>query len=339
MTAVVNNLIRRAPAKAPNQGRTRIGYGMYQDATGNRYNNTGGMIQRATTTAARPGTMTTPGTIGKTLNPNQQMIPKAPARVYDTKDPEYGRYHKEWSNPNTPQARKDAINKVWKFGATTPDLTDAHTLPLNRDTATEPAYAMSPESMRQLTDILFPVDDGMVRYEQDKKEGETLLARKLRSLGLSDSGAAIEASNKLESALLANRDDRLARSKQLNADRFTQLNENESQRLERGANRQSDDLFRAIELALSQSPLGPGASAAEKLAYLQTEQGQSLANKTAQLFNKTISSGGGGVGPYIPPPPSAPDRTQSGQLGIVVGAENDNQRSNFLSNLFGRWFK
>ena len=219
-------------------------------------------------------------------------------------------------------------------GSTTTTTTGADTT----STPTGPDPAM----VSKLMQALFPSNANLdvtasPTYQWQLNQGQKALDAKLAAMGLSDSGAALQAQNELSARVGADEATRQTQERQTQAGRLLDLLRYNQDSQQGQSNEQWDRIYQMLGLMAQQNPVPAGADAAGGLASTTTAQGTATSKIIADLFNRIVAGGGGGgVGAapqYTPPFPSGPDTSNVDALKIKYGGQGGNDWGSLLSSV------
>lgn len=153
-------------------------------------------------------------------------------------------------------------------------------------------------------------------YQQRLKEGQRALNARLASMGLSNSGAAIEKDVGLVGQLTAEETGRMQNLAQLDSTRYDAQRESEASRRERMGQNQIDNTLRVIDMYLRQNPMGEAMQGMN--AYNQLNRERATGNAKVLGSDYPIQTGGsGGPAPvYDPGYASQPDYSMNDVYGV-----------------------
>lgn len=171
-------------------------------------------------------------------------------------------------------------------------------------------------------------------YNWQKTEGLDSLAKLNSSRGLTGSGAELENNRKFLTELAAREGDRGLTQASTDAGRYDTYAQNNANRQYMQGNDQWSRIMDILNYQQKNSPFNQAVAGLNQYGTLGMDQGKYDASVLASLFKKVGSSGGGGVGPFIPPQPSGPDHTMSNLYAASSGQQNNQgYASDILSGL------
>jgi hypothetical protein len=165
--------------------------------------------------------------------------------------------------------------------------------------------------------------------------GSKQLDRELARAGLFQSGANIEARNDLMRKVFNDERKAAMELAQINADRAERMSQAEALRRQAQEKEYYDRMFGVLDRALSTYNLRDGQSAARDFAGLQKTIGDVMSKLAVASQPRATGGGGISVGPFIPPPASGPNFSQSDLLrwrgNEATGVRNDNTLGTILN--------
>lgn len=177
---------------------------------------------------------------------------------------------------------------------------------------------------------------GSPMYKFQMDQGTQALNRKLAQRGLLDSGAELEATNKLSSEVGAQESDRLRQDYQTEADRYERVSANEANRLQRDEDSNWNRRMDVINQLTKQSPMNEAYAGTNKYSDLSMGRGKNKSSNTANNY-KRVSAGGGRAGPgaFVPPGQSGPDYSQADLMAMLMGNSGSRQNGNIIDSFIG----
>lgn len=313
------------------------------------------LIPRASATPTRlsPGVYRTTSGLATPRGGMMNQIPRAnttpPAPTFNaTTDPRRSNYLRQWQT-TTDAGRKAAIDAKWGFSRD-PSLTTGST-GSTITTTTNPIAesggpANDPSGISSNINALFPYQAGGDQsaylnsklYQQRLNLGQRALDRQLAARGLSNSGAALEASSNLTDKIGAEEEAAARQLLQEEANRMERMVGNESNRLTNLQNSQQDNLFKALDLMMRSWDPAEGFKAGQQLTDLQSTFGSTISKLIQAMAPRATARTTGGPGPFIPPFASGPNTYASDILGNRADAASSARNQNVLNNIVGSFF-
>ncbi len=231
-------------------------------------------------------------------------------------------------------ANRPAARPVAKPKPAIPAATPA---PAPQPVAAAPALpTASPEQQQFYADSLFgnlknKDPQGSAMYKWRLNQGLADLEKQLAAKGQLDSGFAMEQRQNLISRLSAEEAARMEDSRSTDANRLQLMLENEANRRQNVDFRGRDDIFKLLDMSLSQYQPGQVPQSVSQWMDLEKALGSAMASRGGGGGGR--SGGGGGSMPFIPAFPDGPNRSTSTQVGALMDAANSAGRGELFSQI------
>ena len=231
-------------------------------------------------------------------------------------------------------ANRPAARPVAKPKPVTPAATPAPTAP-QPVAAAAPLPTASPEQQQFYANSLFgnlkqTDPQGSAMYKWRLNQGLADLEKQLSAKGQLDSGFAQEQRLNLINRLSAEEASRLEDARSTDANRLQLMMENEANRRQNVDFRGRDDIFKLLDMSLSQYQPGQVPQSVSQWMDLEKALGSAMASRGGGGGGR---SGGGGAMPFIPAFPSGPNTAVSSQVKPLMDAANAAGRGDLFSQI------
>lgn len=173
-------------------------------------------------------------------------------------------------------------------------------------------------------------NDAIYKFNMD--QGNKELDRRLAAMGLSGSGASIEAANDLTAKVNADAAQRWTNTMTNNADRLYNMTRDESDRLMRRDENAFNNRFKILDLMMSQNPMQYSMGGLNTYGDLNMGRAKDRKNFLANDYARQIAGGGGGMPPR---PPGQPFTGDIDLLGSIYNNNSSNSMWDMLSKGLG----
>lgn len=169
-------------------------------------------------------------------------------------------------------------------------------------------------------------------YQQRLKEGQKALNTRLASMGLSNSGAAIEKDVGLVGQLTADETGRMQNVAQLDATRYDSQRENEASRRERLGQNQIDNLLRVADLYLRQNPMNEAMQGMNTFNQINKERATGNAKIIGSDYPVQTGGSSGPAPVFDPGYASKPDFSMNDIYGVGADRKGDKDFMDLFGN-------